>query len=205
MLALEGSLLGYDWKGAFGHMESDATKATGAVSAAGYTNAIVNATYKFGQKNDPALLESMFPIRTTVGKSTITFVDGTVTGEAFKMPAGPVNVALGFDLRRDAFLMASSDNVLNGVLVGIFGLQVKDARTQSALFGETSIHLFKQLELTAALRADKSSNFDAHVSPKLGLRFTPITTISSARMKSAPVRSSTSSKARQACRPVRSM
>jgi iron complex outermembrane receptor protein len=173
MLALEGTIDGYDWKAAAGHMESDATKATRAVSAAGYTDAIITGKYKFGQQNDVALLNAMFPIRTTIGKSTISFVDGTMTGEAFKMPAGPVNVAVGFDLRRDAYDMKSSDNVLKGELVGIFGLQVKDVRTQSAVFGEASIPLVQHVELNAALRADKTSDFDVHVSPKLGLRFTP--------------------------------
>jgi iron complex outermembrane receptor protein len=173
MLALEGSWGDYDWKAAGGHMFSDAVKATRAVSAVGYTDAIVKGTYKFGQQNDKALLEAMFPIRTTVGESKITFIDGTITGEAFKMPAGPVSVALGFDLRRDDYMMKSSDNVLNGELVGIFGLQVADARTQSAIFGEASVPLASGLKMGAALRADKSSGFDAHVSPKLSLTWSP--------------------------------
>lgn len=174
MLTLDGTVGSYDWKGAVGHMFSDATKATRAFSATGYTDAIVTGKYKFGQQNDKALLETMFPIRTTVGESVISFVDGTVTGEAFNMPAGPVNVAVGFDLRRESYRMKSSDNVLNGELVGIFGLQVDDARTQSALFAEAAVPLAKTVKLGAALRADKTSNFDAHVSPKLSLTFTPV-------------------------------
>ncbi len=177
MLSLEGAWNNYDWKAAVGHMESDADKATRAVSAVGYTDAIVTGKYKFGQQNDKALLETMFPIRNTIGKSTVTFVDGTLTGEAFKMPAGPVNVAVGFDLRRDAYEMASSKNVLNGELVGIFGLQVDDVRTQSALFAEAAIPLVKHLELGAAVRADKSGDFDVHFSPKVSLRFTPTDSI----------------------------
>lgn len=174
MLTLEGSVGSFDWKSAAGHMDSSAEKATRAVSAKGYTDAIINKTYKFGQTNDRALLETMFPIRTTVGKSTVSFVDATVTGELFKLPAGPVNIAVGTDLRRDAYEMKSSDNVLNGEVVGVFGLQVKDVRSQYAVFSEASIPVVKNLEMSAALRADKTSNFEAHVSPKLGLRLTPM-------------------------------
>jgi iron complex outermembrane receptor protein len=172
MLALTGTLGNYDWKSAVGYMTSGATKATRAVSAKGYTDAVVNKTYKFGQQNDPALLEAMFPVRTTVGKAKIAFWDGTITGEVAQLPAGPLSVAVGADLRQEKYEMKSSDNVLNGDLVGIFGLQVKDTSKHYAIFGEATIPVVKRLELSAALRADKSGNADAHVSPKLGLRLT---------------------------------
>jgi iron complex outermembrane receptor protein len=67
--------------------------------------------------------------------------------------------------------MKSSDNVLRGELVGIFGLQVDDTVSHYALFTEATIPVVKRVELSAALRADKSDNATAHVSPKLGLRF----------------------------------
>ncbi|TFW11588.1 TonB-dependent receptor domain-containing protein [Duganella callida] len=171
MLALTGAVAGWDWKSAFGHMESNATKATRAVSAKGYTDAIVNGSYKFGQKNDSALLEKMFPVRTTVGHARITFFDATVSGEVAQLPAGPLAVAVGTDIRREAYEMKSSDNVLSGELVGIFGLQVKDTVDHYAVFTEATIPVVKQVELSAALRADKTSNSEAHVSPKLGLRY----------------------------------
>jgi iron complex outermembrane receptor protein len=174
MLALDGTVGTWDWKSAVGYMDSEATKATRAVSAKGYTNAIVNKTYKFGQQNDPALLESMFPVRTTVGEARIAFFDATATGTVAELPAGPLAVAIGTDIRREFYEMKSSDNVLNGELVGIFGLQVKDTSKHYAVFGEATIPVVKRLELSAALRADKSGNADAHVSPKLGLRWTPV-------------------------------
>ncbi|WP_246464676.1 TonB-dependent receptor plug domain-containing protein [Undibacterium seohonense] len=173
MLALDGTVGSFDWKSAFGHMDSTADKSTRSTSAKGYTDAILNKTYKFGQKNDAAVLESMFPIRTTKGQSTITFLDGTITGEVMQLPAGPLSIALGGDIRRESYQMKSSDNVLNGELVGVFGLQVKDTRNQYALFSEATIPVLKTLEMSAALRADKTVGFDAHVSPKLGLRFSP--------------------------------
>ncbi len=174
MLRLAGALGDYDWKAAVGHMESEATKATRALSYTGYTDAIVKGTYKFDQPNDPALLEAMFPIRTTAGKSKITFVDGTLSGEAFQLPAGPLGFAVGFDLRKEHYQMASSDNVLHGQVISVFGLQVDDSVTQGALFAEAKAPLLKNLDLTAAARVDKTSKSEAHVSPKLGLQFRPV-------------------------------
>ncbi len=173
MLALDGTIGKYDWKAAAGYMFSDAQKATRATSAKGYTDAIVSGAYKFGQQNDRALLEKMFPVRTTVGEAKTFFVDGTVTGELFQLPAGPLSFALGGDIRRESYEMKSSDNVLNGDLVGIFGLQVKDTRAQMSVFSEATVPLLKNLELSAAIRADKTQGFDTHMSPKLGFKFTP--------------------------------
>jgi iron complex outermembrane receptor protein len=170
MLSLNGDIGNFDWKSAVGYMNSKANKATRAVSATGYNNAIVNGTYKFGQQNDAALLESMFPVRTTKGESKITFIDATVSGEVAQLPAGPLNVAFGTDIRREKYEMASSDNVLRGDLVGIAGLQVKDTMDHYALFAEATIPVVKRVEVSAAVRADKSTNSDVHFSPKLGLR-----------------------------------
>ncbi|MBV6322884.1 TonB-dependent receptor plug domain-containing protein [Duganella violaceipulchra] len=177
MLDLSGTVGDYDWKSAAGYMTSSASKATRATSMKGYNDAIVNNTYKFGQKNDTALLESMFPVRTTKGKSKIAFFDATVSGAVAQLPAGPLSVAVGTDLRRESYEMSSSDNVLRGDLVGIFGLQVKDTVSHYAVFTEATVPVVKKLELSAALRADKTSGTEAHVSPKVGLKFNATETL----------------------------
>lgn len=171
MLSLTGTFQGYDWRSAAGWSKSSASKATRAVSAKGYTDAIVNNKYKFGQQNDPALLNAMFPIRTTDGEADVKFFDATISGTVLQLPAGPLSFALGTDIRSNAYKMKSSDNVLGGELVGIFGLQVDDEVNQYALFGELRAPLTKKLELEAAVRADKTDGFETHLSPKLGLRY----------------------------------
>ncbi len=171
MLALNGAVGDYDWKAAVGTMRSDATKTFRGTSAAGYTNAIVSGAYKFGQQNDAALLESMFPVRDTYGIAKITFADATITGKVMDLPAGELRFAVGGDIRRESYEMKSSDNVLNGELVSAFGLQVKDTVDHYALFGEATIPVVKRVEASVALRADKTSTSEAHVSPKLGLRY----------------------------------
>jgi iron complex outermembrane receptor protein len=171
LLALDGTIGTWDWKSAIGYSNSSATKATRAVAAKGYTDAIVNKTYVFGKQNDPALLESMFPVRTTKGEAKVKFFDATVSGTVMQLPAGPLNVAFGTNISQNSYWMKSSDNVLRGELVGVFGLQVDDSRNEYALFTEANIPLLKGLEMNAALRADKAGDFEAHLSPKLGLRY----------------------------------
>ena len=170
MLALEGALGDWDWKSAIGHMKSTADKDFRGTSAQGYTDAIVSGAYRFGQQNDMALLESMFPVRNTYGKAKITFIDASASGTVAQLPAGPLRIAVGTDIRRESYEMKSSDNVLRGELVSAFGLQVADTVDHYALFTEATIPLHARVELTAAARADKTSHSEAHVSPKLGLR-----------------------------------
>jgi len=171
MLSLTGEVKGFDWRSSVGYMTSEATKATRAVSKDGYTNAINNGTYKFGGTNSYELLDSMFPVRTTFGESKIGFANAVVSGAVAQLPAGPLSVAFGTDIRQEKYEMASSDNVLRGELVGIAGLQVKDKMDHYALFTEATIPVIKSVELSAALRADKSTNSDVHYSPKLGVRY----------------------------------
>lgn len=171
MLTLSGTVGDWDWNAAGGWMKSSATKATRNASAVGYTNAVRNGTYKFGQQNDYALLDSMFPVRTTEGEADIKFFDASITGTVAQLPAGPVQVAFGTDIRKNGYWMKSSENVLRGELIGVFGLQVDDSITQYALFTEANVPLTKTVSLDAAVRADKSQNADAHLSPKLGLRW----------------------------------
>ena len=68
--------------------------------------------------------------------------------------------------------MKSSDNVLRGELVGMFGLQVDDSRNHYALFTEASIPLIQArgTERRTARRQD-AATAEAHMSPKLGLRY----------------------------------
>ncbi|MGI4842015.1 MAG: TonB-dependent receptor plug domain-containing protein [Janthinobacterium lividum] len=171
MLTLNGEYAGWDWKSAAGWSKSTANKAARAASLTGYVDAVVNNKYKFGEQNDPALLNAMFPVRTTDGEAVVKFFDATISKEIMQLPAGPLSVAFGTDIRNNSYMMKSSDNVLNGQLIGLFGLQVDDDVNQYAVFTEARVPLTKKLTLEAAARLDKTDNQDAHASPKLGLLY----------------------------------
>jgi iron complex outermembrane receptor protein len=90
----------------------------------------------------------MFPIRTTEGEADVKFFDATISGTVMQLPAGPLNVAVGTDIRSNGYWMKSSDNVLRGELVGVFGLQVDDRVNQYAVFTEAMVPVTQALELT---------------------------------------------------------
>lgn len=173
LAGLQGTVAGgWDWESAVGTMGSDVhTRERGRPAADPYTQALESGAYVFGGKNDPALLAKMFPEYGTDGSTTQSFIDGKITGEVAQLPNGPLSIAAGVDLRHETFKMRSTDNVRNAEIVGFGSTDIDGSRNISAAYAELNAPLLKKLELSAALRVDKSSNAEGSITPKLGLRY----------------------------------
>jgi len=199
---LRGTLSGgYDWETAAGVMGSK-TSATqqGAFSSNGFiqtignykniavnNNPYVNLSYNTtdpnffnqpngyhpGQVNSAAVLNTLFPVFGYSGKDTQAFVDGKISGEWLKLPAGNIGFAVGGEIRHESYSIDPSANLQSGDIVG-YGISSSDAsRNTSAVYGELSIPVFKGFEISAAARVDKYPELSAHVSPRLAFRYTP--------------------------------
>jgi len=110
------------------------------------------------------------------GETTLSQFDGTISGDVWKLPAGPLSVALGFDTRRESYRF---DDGSRAGAVAIFqapfdAIFPKVSRTVKALYGETLVPIVKNLELTAAVRYDDYSDFGGTTNPKVSLRWHPI-------------------------------
>jgi iron complex outermembrane receptor protein len=120
-----------------------------------------------------ALRSALILQPTRISKSTRDSVDGHVSGELMKLPAGPLSASFGFERRKEKF----DDNPLpvlsSGDVIGGGGDQqpVNKDRTVSAVFAELSIPIIKNLEGLFQLRYDKYSDFGSTTNPKLGLRW----------------------------------
>jgi iron complex outermembrane receptor protein len=88
-----------------------------------------------------------------------------------QLPGGALGLALGADFRRDTFDAYTSDNVANAEIVGYGSIAVTGSRNISAVFAEVNAPLTKQLEVNAAVRADKVGQTDVSVVPKLSARY----------------------------------
>jgi iron complex outermembrane recepter protein len=122
-----------------------------------------------------ALLGTQFIGVTRIGKSTVQILDGRMSTELAKLPAGSLGGAVGLEYRKEKY----NDNpqaVLNtGDIIGGAGSQlpVAGSRKISAIYGELNIPIIKTVEALAALRYDKYSDFGNTTNPKLALRFQP--------------------------------
>lgn len=169
---IEGSTAGWDWDMALGFMGSRARQRQHLYrDRYGYYDAIVSGEYKFGQTNSLELLEKMFPEMGSHGKYAQTFADFKASRELWELPGGPLQVAVGADLRHESFEHQSSDNVLAARIVQFSGVKISGARNVGAAFLELGAPFTKRLEGSFALRGDKVVGAAGAVVPKAGLKF----------------------------------
>jgi len=114
------------------------------------------------------------------GKTTLTQFDAALSGEIFKLPAGPVMMALGTDLRReeykfngDARNIAERRAILNAPFDDVNVLP-KVSRDIKAVYAELLVPVTEALELNFAIRRDDYTGFGATTNPKVSFRYQPI-------------------------------
>lgn len=107
------------------------------------------------------------------GKTTMTQIDGTVSGELFDLPAGKLAMAAGFDFRRESYLY-SQDVAAEPILLAPGNANLpKASRDVKALFAEFIVPVTKDLELQLAVRRDDYSVIGATTNPKVAFRYQP--------------------------------
>jgi iron complex outermembrane receptor protein len=129
--------------------------------------------YRLDQPNSRQVLDALFPEYGTNGRFTQAGWDAMLTGELGELDDRPVGFAVGVDLRHERFVMKPSDNVMAGDIMGVGAVQTDGERQHGAVFAELDLPVSDQFEVQVAGRMDKFPGFDAHLSPKLGLRFQP--------------------------------
>ncbi|MFQ5534027.1 MAG: TonB-dependent receptor plug domain-containing protein [Sphingomonadales bacterium] len=121
--------------------------------------------------NDPAVFDSFLADQVVNADSDITVVDAVVSGELFDLPAGPIGIALGGQIR-DERLSQDFDGNSNGdafaFLIG--NPDFADSRDVVALFAELAIPVMDSLDLQAAVRfEDYGGTIGDTVDPKVAL------------------------------------
>lgn len=107
------------------------------------------------------------------GKTTMTQVDGTISGELFDLPAGKLAMAAGFDFRRESY-MYNQDVAAEPILLSPGNDNLpKATRNVKALFAEFIVPVTKDLELQLAVRRDDYSVIGATTNPKVAFRYQP--------------------------------
>ncbi|MEY4563228.1 MAG: hypothetical protein RLZZ618_2505 [Pseudomonadota bacterium] len=193
LTGLRGIWQGFDWQSAVGTMGgTSVNRQRGFFSDSGFKAVIgdynhglesngtvpvprdplfFNRAYRIGQPNSAEVLNALFPSFEHVGRINQTFVDGRMSGPVGSLGGRPIDMAFGFDLRRESLTITPSANLASGDIVG-FGVATTDAkRSFGSLFTEANLPVTERLEVQAAARLDKYPGFSANLSPKLGLRF----------------------------------
>ena len=183
LVGFEGNFGKWDYKAGISRAESSTkTKLTDGYSYtdklyAALGTGIINPWVGAGQSQTEAakqLIESTkFRGDFQHGKTTLTQIDGSVSGELFQLPAGALAMAAGFDLRREGYSFAQDVDATQ-ILLSPGNAALKDAsRTVKAVYAELLVPVTKDLEMQLAIRRDDYSLVGATTNPKVAFRYQP--------------------------------
>jgi len=183
LVGFEGNFGKWDYKAGISRAESSTkTKLTDGYSYtdklyAALATGIINPWVGAGQSQTEAakqLIESTkFRGAFQHGKTTLTQIDGSVSGELFQLPAGALAVAAGFDFRREGYNFAQDVDATQ-ILLAPGNAALNDAsRTVKAVYAELLVPVMKDLEMQLAIRRDDYSLVGATTNPKVAFRYQP--------------------------------
>ncbi|WP_311971340.1 TonB-dependent receptor [Pseudomonas baltica] len=111
-----------------------------------------------------------------VSTGRVASIDGKVTREIGDwFGAGPVGLALGGEYRKEKFHMSIDDWAGDLSSLGVDpNSSVAGDRSITAQYAEINVPVFDSLELSAAVRHDKYSDFGSTTNPKYSFRYQPI-------------------------------
>jgi len=98
--------------------------------------------------------------------------DGTLSGDLFKLPAGMLQGAVGYDARYESYEFSNQQISGTSGFTG-FDNFPRVSRKIYAAFAELRVPILKTLEAQLAVRSDDYSDFGRTTNPKVALRFQP--------------------------------
>lgn len=170
LVGMTGSSAGWDWEFAGGTSASKVDSTTGnQVDALALRNVLNNGGYNFLSPTE-ADAAKLRVSTTRNAESTLHFADAKASTTLTQLPGGPLGFAAGLEFRREAMVNTPDDLAAQGRLLGTGSSRYDGARTAAATYVELIAPFSKSLEVQAAVRADRYSDFGSAVSPKLGAR-----------------------------------
>ncbi len=186
LAGLEGTLAGWDYKLGLSSSESkaktllgDGNMLTDKIYAALATG-LINPFLLPGQTQTQAALDLINGAKAKGlglygGTATVAQIDGSMSRELFKLPAGSVGAAFGFDVRKESYRFKedqSDQPAINGVTAP--SSLAKATRDIAAIYGELQVPIIKDLDAQLAVRHDRYSDVGSTTNPKVALRWQPI-------------------------------
>jgi iron complex outermembrane recepter protein len=179
-----GLLFGQDYEVAFSRNESktSGTVIDGYFSQLEYVRAVnapgsdwnpwsLTQSDAFNQR----IAAAEFTGATLNAKSTSNVFDGKLTGEAFSLPAGMAQYAVGAQYREEKYVTSPSPALETGDIAGLGGAvpPVDRSRKIGALYAEFNAPIVKGLEGSVSARGDKYSAIGNSTTYKAAMRWQP--------------------------------
>jgi len=169
-----------------GYLQRDVTFALLNPSAANVAAAMKNARYaalpagsfwRIGENsglNSRELYAALSPNISNDAATSISQIDFKASREIAKWEAGSVGLAFGAEYRRAETRLDPTEGTDKGNIIGLGYSAYDGKRNESAVYAELAIPLLKSLEAQTAIRWDHFSDVGNSYTPKLGLKWTPV-------------------------------
>jgi iron complex outermembrane recepter protein len=185
LLGMEGNFSGWDYKLGLASGQSKAQTVLGDGNmlsdnlTAALATGLINPFLRPGQTQTPeamALIESAKArgLKLYGGKSNSTTLDASVASDLMTLPAGPLSLATGLELRKEGYRF-QEDQTGQPVVLGVSAPADLDkvSRDIRAVFAELQVPITKDLSTQLAVRHDRYSDFGSTTNPKVGIRWAP--------------------------------
>jgi iron complex outermembrane receptor protein len=183
VLGAEGEIGGWDYSAAFNHSVSNTTEQynNGFVYGNKLGPLITSGVVNLWGDNTPEVMALMQATQARnvagrTGQATSDSIDGHVSKELFQLPAGPVQAAFGFEIRRESLSDIQSAEAKSGLLNNVTSSpDTLATRNVNALFSEVHVPLAKRVDMDFTVRYDSydSGSIGNSTNPKVALRWQP--------------------------------
>ncbi len=183
LAGLEGNLSGWDYKFGLSSSESKATTLLGdgnmlrVATNAALSSGIISPFLLPGQSQTQQAQDAINAAKAKGlslygGKATVKQFDGSVSKEIATLPAGPLAMAVGVDVRRETYRFNQNQDTQPAIL-GVSAPSSLDAvsRDIKAVYGELQIPIIKNLDVQLAVRYDKYSDVGSTTNPKIAAKW----------------------------------
>jgi iron complex outermembrane recepter protein len=172
-----GDIAGWNYDVGAAYLESKLrSQRTGYIRYSVFQEALNNGSYRINQPGlvSQALRDAISPTLENTAKNTVTLVDFKVSRELMNLAGGPLAIAVGSEYRKEKTDSPPVPFTDTADIIGLGYSAFNSNRNVTAFYGEVNAPVLKQLELTAAVRTDKYSDYGRSTTPKVGLKFTPV-------------------------------
>ena len=180
---LRGNWREHDWEVAYTHNQSrlHGNVVAGYFSQTEYARIIQNSNdWNPWSLTQTAAFNARLPAAAYIGptlfaKGESDSVDAKISGDLWKLPAGPLQYALGAQWRKEELNTIPSPALGTGDIAGLGGSvpPVDETRTVNAAFVEFNVPIVKTLEASVAARYDRYSDVGSTDNYFASLRWQP--------------------------------
>ncbi|MBC7484691.1 MAG: TonB-dependent receptor [Rhizobacter sp.] len=185
---LKGSAFNWDWEAAGLYTESKTERVQTGYLRDSILRDFLNATnnsglnptlsyYRLGANaglNSAATNAAISPALVNNLKTSVASIDFKANRELMQLAGGAMGIAVGAEFRKEKLNGPATPYTDTADIIGLGYSGFAGSRSVTAAFAELSAPVLKNLELTGALRLDHYSDVGNSVTPKVGIKYTPV-------------------------------